>query len=97
MITVSDKQLRARLAAYLRRAQDGDRVLVTRGGLVVAELRRFEDARADAASAPELQTLTARLGRLASRGAGGRHSLRATHVDASLSAIQLEELLERGA
>ncbi len=38
MKTVSTRELKDRLSAYLRRAQDGERILVLRGGRAVAAL-----------------------------------------------------------
>lgn len=44
MTTVSTRQLKDKLSAYLRRAEGGEQIIVTRGKRVVAALVPFDEA-----------------------------------------------------
>lgn len=44
MTSVTTRRLKDRLSAYLRRAEHGERILVMRGGKVVAAIVPFEEA-----------------------------------------------------
>ncbi len=47
MVTVSTRVLKDRLSSYLHRAEDGERIVVLRGGKPVAALVSLEDVQVD--------------------------------------------------